>query len=60
MVIKIGTCPPTSHTVKLMFLYSTVSTLNPTEKTEVKIRHAEIFTVEVSLTDSGDSRDDFS
>jgi len=23
------TCPPTSHTVKLMFLYSTVSTLNP-------------------------------
>ena len=22
-------CPPTSHTVKLMFLYSTVSTLNP-------------------------------
>lgn len=25
------TCPPTSHTVKLMFLYSTVSTLNPTK-----------------------------
>jgi hypothetical protein len=23
------TCPPTSHTVKLIFLYSTVSTLNP-------------------------------
>ncbi len=22
-------CPPTSHTVKQMFLYSTVSTLNP-------------------------------
>ena len=22
-------CPPTSHTVKLMFLYSTVSTLKP-------------------------------
>jgi hypothetical protein len=24
-------CPPTSHTVKLMFLYSTVSTLKPTQ-----------------------------
>ena len=26
------TCPPTSHTVKLIFLYSTVSTLNPEEQ----------------------------
>ena len=25
----VRTCPPTSHTVKLIFLYSTVSTLNP-------------------------------
>jgi len=25
-------CPPTSHTVKLMFLYSTVSTLKPVKK----------------------------
>jgi len=26
---RILSCPPTSHTVKLMFLYSTVSTLKP-------------------------------
>jgi hypothetical protein len=25
-------CPPTSHTVKLMFLYSTVSTLKPVKE----------------------------
>ena len=35
------TCPPTSHTVKLMFLYSTVSTLNPAQRgadTRVDVR----------------------
>jgi hypothetical protein len=29
---RILSCPPTSHTVKEMFLYSTVSTLNPNER----------------------------
>lgn len=34
-------CPPTSHTVKLMFLYSTVSTLNPARSNSGgKLRHA--------------------
>ena len=28
-LLNLSTCPPTSHTVKLIFLYSTVSTLNP-------------------------------
>lgn len=35
-------CPPTSHTVKLMFLYSTVSTLNPAgSDSGGKLRHRE-------------------
>ena len=29
------TCPPTSHTVKLIFLYSTVSTLNPEVESDI-------------------------
>lgn len=32
--------PPTSHTVKLMFLYSTVSTLKPTQQHTVVTRVA--------------------
>ena len=33
---RILSCPPTSQTVKEMFLYSTVSTLNPTQGDSVR------------------------
>lgn len=33
---RILSCPPTSHTVKEMFLYSTVSTLKPTGVRDVE------------------------
>lgn len=54
---RILSCPPTSHTVKEMFLYSTVSTLKP--RVAARIRGSTALETWVILTDSGDSGDDF-
>jgi hypothetical protein len=53
---RILSCPPTSQTVKEIFLYSTVSTLNP------KFGHENPIPLEMSArlpTDCGDGGDDF-
>ena len=64
----VRTCPPTSQTVKLIFLYSTVSTLNPSEKKIVDAlcvrRHSrrigKSMIVSISLTDSWNCCHNFS
>lgn len=54
---RILSCPPTSHTVKEMFLYSTVSTLKPGMTNVLRV----LFLLETrtQLTDGGDCGNDF-